>query len=38
MKFALGGCIKLLSSCFDDVMSGRLAKKMENMQLFKNEF
>lgn len=38
MKFALGGCIKLLSACFDYVMSGRLAKKMENMELSKNEF
>lgn len=36
MQFALGGC-KLLSTYFDYVMSGRLAKTTENMKLLKNE-
>lgn len=35
MKFTLGGCIKLLSAYFVYVMSGRLAKTMENMKFLK---
>lgn len=38
MKFALRGCIKLLSASFDYVMSGRLAKTMGTMKLLQNEF